>query len=152
MVDALYLRGAALWRLKRFDAALDSYNLALAAAPGAPTILNSKGVLLCSMGRYEAALDSFAAALAAQPDFVDSIVNRGIALASLNRHQAALDSFDQALALRPDHRDALNNKASVPTRPRCSIAPSLFPICTGMWTRWPVSMPCWRRIRSIPMR
>lgn len=113
--QAFHIQGIALWRLKRLDASLDSYNLALEIAPRSPGILNNRGMTLCDMERYEAALESYNAAIALQPGYVEAMNNRGIALASIRRYQEALESFDTALAIRPGYNDALSGKGGVLT-------------------------------------
>lgn len=111
--EALKLRGILLWRMKRPDAALDSFNLALELEPRSAEILHYRALALTSMGRFADALVSFDAALALDPKDAEAWSNRGNALASLQRHDEALESFDRAAAIQPGNAGVLNNRGAV---------------------------------------
>ena len=106
-------RGNLLRELRRGEAAIDSYDRAIAADPCFADAYFNRGVLLTDLGRWELALASFDAALALRPDFADAHCNRGVVLERLNRWEAALTSYDRAVALKPNFAVALSNRGNV---------------------------------------
>ena len=111
--EALNLRGGILWRMRRYDAALDSFNLALAHAPKSAEIVNNRGLALSGMDRHQDALQSFDQAVALDPKYAEGWNNRGSALTSLQRFEEAIKSYDKAIALQPGYAEALNNRGAV---------------------------------------
>jgi protein O-GlcNAc transferase len=108
--DALHLLAIVQSRLGRAQAALASYDRALAERPDDAEALYNRGITLTHLRRFEEALASYDRAIACRPDFVAALVNRGIALHELGRFDDALASYDRALALQPDHAEALCNR------------------------------------------
>jgi tetratricopeptide (TPR) repeat protein len=91
--------GNALLQAGHFQAALASYDCALALKPDQADVLDNRGTALRMLNRPEEALESHDRALAVAPKTAMAHVNRGSALAVLNRLSEALESFDRALAL-----------------------------------------------------
>ena len=98
--------------LGRSEAALESYDAAVALRPAYAEGWNNRGALLNDLDRPEAALASLDRALALKPDFAEAHYNRAMALDRLKRPEAALASFDAAIALTPGHAFAHNNRGT----------------------------------------
>jgi tetratricopeptide (TPR) repeat protein len=92
------------------EAAIESYDVALAVKPDDHAAWYNRGVILARLGRHEAAIESFDAALAVKPDDHVAWSNRGLSLDNLGRHEAAIESFDAALAVKPDLHEAWYNR------------------------------------------
>jgi tetratricopeptide (TPR) repeat protein len=102
-------RGNSQIALDMRDAALASYDAALAIEPGHHEVLNNRSVVLLDLGRTEEALNDCDRALTGKPDYADALYNRGNALMALGRVHDAADGFQAALAIEPRRVDALNN-------------------------------------------
>jgi tetratricopeptide (TPR) repeat protein len=83
------------------DAALISFDHAIAAAPDQPAAYNYRGMVLTHLQRLDAALEDFERALALAPDNAMAHSNLGAALVRLNRHAEAVPRFEAAAALQP---------------------------------------------------
>jgi tetratricopeptide (TPR) repeat protein len=110
--DALHLVAIIRSRQRRLDAALASYDRAVALRPNHTDALCNRGATLHELKRFDEALASYNRALALQPDHVGALYNRGVTLHELNRFDEALASYDRALALQPDHAGALCNRGN----------------------------------------
>jgi tetratricopeptide (TPR) repeat protein len=102
--------GIALMELKRFDAALESFNTAIALKRDYVEAHTNRGAAQHALGRYEQALATYDSAIALQPNFAPAFANRADTLLELDRVQDALASADRALALIPHYPEALNNR------------------------------------------
>ena len=111
--DAHINLGAALARAGRHDAALESYDRAIALQPGSAHAWSNRGLVLAGTDRHEAALENFARALALEPDLAEAHYNQGKALADSGRPEAALQSYERAIAFDPGHADACYNRAII---------------------------------------
>ena len=83
------------------EAALASYDLALALRPAWPQALCNRGVVLASMGRLDAALDSYERALQLDPRDAITHYNRAGLLAALRRWDAAVAGYSRVVELDP---------------------------------------------------
>jgi len=98
--------GSALEALTRWEAALASYDRALALQPGFGEAHFNRGNVLAELGRHDAALDSYARALVFKPGFADAYVNQGNVLRKLMKLEAARLSYDRAIDIAPHHAGA----------------------------------------------
>jgi hypothetical protein len=92
------------------EAALASYDRAIAIQPDHADAWSNRGAALQYLGKKEAALASHDRAVAICPDHAVAWFNRGLALQNLGQTQAALASYDRAIALRPDYANAYYNR------------------------------------------
>lgn len=113
LFNTLHLLAVAQSRMGKRDAALASYNRALAVQPDNASALTNRGAALHELKRFDEALASYDHALAAQPDYAEAFYNRGITLKELKRFEEALASYDRAVSLRPDYYEALYNRGNV---------------------------------------
>src|SRR6185437_15342587 len=97
-------RGGALQSLKRFDAALTSYERALILKPDYAEAHYHRGTVLQELKRADEALAGYDHALALKPDFVPALVARAnLAWRVWRRYEAAITDLERVLALDPDY-------------------------------------------------
>jgi len=95
-----YSRGKRLAKQGHYEAALDSFNLALDIQPHEPQIWIFRGVVLTHLKHYESALASFNKALALTTTNREAWIFRGAVLMYLNRSLEAHSSYAIALELQ----------------------------------------------------
>jgi protein O-GlcNAc transferase len=113
---AHFNRGNALKSHKHLDAALASFDQAIAFDPGYAAAYFNRGNTLNLLKRWDAALTSFDQFIALEPesaDGADGYINRGATLLELKQLDGALKSFNKAIAINPDHVVAYNNCGKV---------------------------------------
>ena len=106
-------RGNSLIQLRRYAAALESFQRALAIDPSNAEARNGAGVALRAQSRLHEALENFEAALRTNPEHVVALNNCGLTLRDLRRPRDAIARFEQAVALQPAFSGALANIADV---------------------------------------
>jgi hypothetical protein len=99
-------RGSALFRLKRYPEALDSYEKAIAISPVQVHGHNNRGLALAMLGRHDEAFASYDKALEVDPNFVEAYVNRGNVFGSLGHTERGLADYLHALDIRPNFAEA----------------------------------------------
>ena len=87
----------------RHQAAIASYDLAIAIRPDFVEAIYNRGNSFRSLSQHQAAIASYDMAIALKPDLFHAYANRGNALSDLKQYEAATDSYDKALAINPDH-------------------------------------------------
>jgi tetratricopeptide (TPR) repeat protein len=93
-----------------FQAAIASYDKALAMAPNTSEVWYNRGNALFQLERLEEAIASYDKALAFSPDKQDAWNNRGNALFKLKRMEEAIASWDKAVAIQPTYHQAWYNR------------------------------------------
>ena len=111
--DALYLLANVQYRRRQPDAALATYDRALAIRPEHAAALYNRGVVLQGAKRFAEALASYDRALAVSPELFAAHINRGTILHDIGRGEEALASYNKALAIKPDHAVALCRRGHV---------------------------------------
>jgi tetratricopeptide (TPR) repeat protein len=103
---------SSLQELKRWEAALASYDRAIALDPGFAEAFSNRGVVLKDLKRLDAALESCERAISIRAEFAEAHFNRGVVLQELKRLDAALVSYEHAVALRSDYAEAHFNRGA----------------------------------------
>lgn len=106
-------RGAALLDLGLWEAALLSFERAIALKGDYAEPHYNCGNALKELKRWEEALVSFDTAIALRPDFAQAHYNRANVLCAQRRWEAALAGFDRAIALEPGCAEAHSNRGFV---------------------------------------
>ena len=73
--------------LKQPQAALESYDRAIALRPDYAEAFNNRGNALLDLKQPQAALESYDRAIALKPDYAEAFNNRGNALRILSNHR-----------------------------------------------------------------
>jgi protein O-GlcNAc transferase len=89
--------------LNQPEAALLSFEKALAIRPDYAEALYGRGNILRRRGELEAALASYDRALAIAPGHVGALNNRCIVLEELDRREALIDGYRRLLRVAPEH-------------------------------------------------
>jgi len=104
--DVLHLLGAAAFRLKDYQVAIDFIEKALKIQPDyAPAHLNL-GLSFNELKKFTEAIAAFDRAIEIKPDYAQAHWGRGCAKRGQNQMADALMSFGRAIKAKPDYYDA----------------------------------------------
>lgn len=106
-------KGIVQLKLERFEAALVSFDTALAMKPDVAELHNGRGSALKELGRLHDALASFDKAVSLKPAHAQAHINRSATLKELGRLDDALASSDRAISLNRGRAEAHNNRGNV---------------------------------------
>lgn len=95
---------------KQYQAAVDSFDKAIAVWPNAVAAYINRGLALNELKQHQAAIDSYDLAISILPRNMEAHFNRGLALYALNQREAAIESYNNAIVLRPDVADTHYNR------------------------------------------
>jgi predicted O-linked N-acetylglucosamine transferase (SPINDLY family) len=101
--------GIANAALKNYDAALESYDQAIAIQPGGAELYNNMGIVLRKKGELKSSIEVFKKALKIKPDNVEAYYNMGNAYKDLGKPKEAIKSYKQVLKIKPDYYEAIYN-------------------------------------------
>lgn len=93
--------GMALFKLERYEEALEIVDAALELKPESPTGWSNRGFVLSALDRNEEALEAFEKALALDPKSPKILTSKGIVYFRMGLLKKALETFDCALAVEP---------------------------------------------------
>lgn len=93
--------GMSLFKLGRYQEALDIIDSALKIKPDSPTEWSNRGFVLSALGRNEEALEAFEKALSLDPESPKILTSKGIVYFRMGLSEKALETFDRALATEP---------------------------------------------------
>jgi tetratricopeptide (TPR) repeat protein len=110
---AYYNRGIILQTLKRFAAALASYDAAIALDPDYAEAFCNRGNTLAELKRLDESLASFDRAIALKPRYAQALANRATVLERLERWREARASLESAIACAPHFAEAHYNLANI---------------------------------------
>ena len=103
------LSGASNAGLGQYDAAMDSYRVAIKIKPDFAEAYYNMGIALNNNNQPDAAIDSYKKALKIQPDYAEVYNNIGVILSNNDEMEAAIASYMQALKFKPDYADVYIN-------------------------------------------
>ncbi len=109
---ALYVLAIAQSRLAKNQAALTSFDRALALQPDHAIAHFNRGNTCQQLKLFEEALACYERAIEIRPDFVFALSNRGNVLQTLKRYDEALACYDRAIGLQPDYAVAYYNRGN----------------------------------------
>jgi CHAT domain-containing protein/Flp pilus assembly protein TadD len=95
-----------------FEAAIASFNQALAIKPDYHEAWGGRGDAQFKLGQFEPAIASYNQAVALEPDYLPAWYNRGYTQAELGQFEPAIASYNQALAIKPDYLAALFSRGN----------------------------------------
>ncbi|HOO55897.1 MAG TPA: tetratricopeptide repeat protein [bacterium] len=135
-------RGAAYYRLGRYDESLNDLNKAIELFHDDAWVHTMKGHVLSAQGRFEEAIISYENAEKIMPDNPDLLMTQAMLLKnSLHRSDRSLEAIERLLRWRPDHAEALAFRGTIMMEAGdCKIASrdfsravSLKPENIGFW-------------------
>jgi len=94
-------KGNSLLESKRYEDAIEFFDMGIRLNPDDPGIHNNKGNALFKMQRYQEAIVEFDKAIELNPNNPDHHYNKGIVLLEMQRYQEAIVEFDKAIELNP---------------------------------------------------
>jgi predicted O-linked N-acetylglucosamine transferase (SPINDLY family) len=101
--------GIARKKLEQWQAAIASYDRAIALKSDYAEAHYNRGIALAETKQYQAAIASYDRAVACKPDYALAHNNRGNALAEIRQYEAAVASYDRATQANPQYAEAHNN-------------------------------------------
>ena len=108
---AVTARADSLYRAKRYEEALATYNVAIRLDPNRAATYDSRGLVYSYSGKHEKALLDYSRAIELQPGLPTAYNNRGWAYLELGRLNESLPDLNKALELNPAYVIALMNRA-----------------------------------------
>jgi tetratricopeptide (TPR) repeat protein/S1-C subfamily serine protease len=107
-------RGNQLWRLQRYDEAVQAFDKAIALKPEFIHLAYyGKGSALIYLGELEAALTSLSLATEANPQFGTAFLAESSVLRLLNQQEKALVAIEEAIDLQNDNANLYSEKANI---------------------------------------
>ena len=101
--------GAAHAGLENFDAAINSYKIALRINPNFAEAYSNMGIAQQNKGELTEAIMSHRRALEINPGYAEAYYNIGVVLQEQGEPVLAIDSYKQALKIKPNYAEAYNN-------------------------------------------
>lgn len=101
VLEARSCCGMSLYKLGRYEEALEIVDSALEVKPDSPTEWSNRGFVLSALGRNEKALEAFEKALSLDPASPKILTSKGIVYFRMGLPEKALETFDKALAAEP---------------------------------------------------
>lgn len=95
--DARFNKCFVLFKLQRYEDALEIIDEALSKSPEDPRIIFSRGFVLFSISRYEEALEVLDKAIEMQPELPDAWYCKANALYQIERFEDALEAYEKAI-------------------------------------------------------
>ncbi len=93
--------GLAFMEMGKMDAALASYDRAIAINPDYADAHYSRAMVLQALRRSDAALAAYDRVIAIKPHHADAYANRGNLLRESQQFEAVIESYEKAIALNP---------------------------------------------------
>ena len=103
--------GASNAALKQFDAAIDSYKMAIKIKPNYAEAYYNMAIAQKEIGALEAAVESYKKAIELKPDYFDSYFNMGNILRDMGDLEASIDCFRKTIKIKPNYAEAYFNMA-----------------------------------------
>lgn len=101
--------GPALYRLCKFDSALDYFDSTLMEDPNNVEIISNKGSTLGKLGYHNAAINHYNKALEIDPNYLPAKNNKANMLVYLGQYDEAIFLYQEVLAHSPDYATARKN-------------------------------------------
>jgi len=145
MSDALLYtyrdKGYAQIQLKKYDDAIQTFDLGLSLYPKDKMLWNNKGYANYNLGKYQDALAAYNNAINFEKNYTIALINKGDTLSKMGDYQAAVDTYKKALETDPGNRDATTGlaaaeKAATTALPTTTIAIAIVIIIVAVGAVW----------------
>ena len=110
-IDALNKKALSLYRLQRYDKALEKLEEAISLNNNNSFAYNLKGLALMNSNRYSEALLAFDKSIEIDSKYLAPLKNKGIVSMKIQKYNEAIDNFNNALQINPIDQfafDAMN--------------------------------------------
>jgi len=107
--------GFFLTRAKRFDKAIEQFNIALRLFPNFALAYSDRGNALEKLNKLDEAMADYNRAIALAPEMFGFYNNRGIVFFRKNQFSEALSDFKRAIELNPNFAEAYSGHGDVLT-------------------------------------
>lgn len=111
--DVHFELGNQQYQQNQMDAAIKSYQLAIALQSDLTKAHSNLGLVYSRLGQLEAAASSYKRATELEPDYIDAHYNLGVILLQQKAFDEAAQCFRTILNLVPEHPNALINLGSI---------------------------------------
>ena len=95
--------------LGQLDAAIESYNRALAFKPDYAIAICNRGNALKDQGKFEEALEAYRKTVAIEPFNAAALNNMGVVFEEQGKLDDAVEAYNKALFIKPDFSEAYRN-------------------------------------------
>lgn len=140
---AWYDRAGSLYKLGRYEEALESYEKAIALDAHYADAWNNRGMTLKCLGHHEEAVTSYEKAIALKSDYYQGWNNLGNALVELGRYEEAVASYQQAIAISPEYCQGWHNQGEA------LAALERYEEAVACYDRVLVLKPTWRETKRL---
>lgn len=140
---AWYDRAGSLYKLGRYEEALESYEKAIALDTQYADAWNNRGMTLKCLGHHEEAVTSYEKAIALKSDYYQGWNNLGNALVELGRYEEAVASYQQAIAISPEYCQGWHNQGEA------LAALERYEEAVACYDRVLVLKPTWRETKRL---
>ena len=96
---ALFNRGFAYDKIKKYDLAIEDYNKAIDLDPNNPFAYYNRGISYDRMGKFDDAIDSFSTAISLDSSKADFYHNRGYAYRKMKKYDEAIHDYAKAVEI-----------------------------------------------------
>ncbi|HEX9059942.1 MAG TPA: hypothetical protein VF941_07165 [Clostridia bacterium] len=111
--EDLYNKGFQVYLSRKYDDAIEFYNMALSKDPNSYKSLNGKGIALCFQGEYDEGMILIKKALSIKPDFPYSNFNMALSYKLQKDFDSANVWFDKAISYDPKDTWSYFGKACI---------------------------------------
>jgi predicted O-linked N-acetylglucosamine transferase (SPINDLY family) len=103
------ISGVCYKAIGQLDAAVKSFEKALALKPDYTEVNYNLGLTFQELGQLDAAVKCYEKAIAVNPDHAEAHNNLGVTLKELGQLDAAVKNYEKAIAIKPDYTEAHSN-------------------------------------------
>jgi tetratricopeptide (TPR) repeat protein len=105
-------KGYAQIQLKKYDAAIQTFEQGLALYPRDQMLWNNKGYANYNLGKYPEALAAYNTAIQFEKNYTTALINKGDTLSKMGDFQGAVVAYTNALETDPGNKVATTGLAS----------------------------------------
>ena len=103
------ISGVCYKAIGQLDAAVKSFEKALALKPDYTEVNYNLGLTFQELGQLDAAVKCYERAISVNPDHAEAHNNLGVTLKELGQLEDAIKCYEKALVIKPDYTEAHNN-------------------------------------------
>lgn len=105
-------KGIDYFNKKRYEKALEEYNIALKINNQYDIAYNNRGIVYFNQGKYKEAIEDYNKALELNPNFENGYFNRGNVYFNQGKYKEAIEDYNKGLELNPNFENGYLNRGS----------------------------------------